>query len=383
MIGKNKWVEKGVFAFLSLSLLFACMLTTCTMDDLEELWQEAWDQNHPYVAVTGIKLDTETLTIAKGRQTFLIAIVEPANATNKNVNWTSSNEKVDISPGGTVDSDDPEYVDHVTIKVDLTIDTTVTDKVEITATTEDGEFTITCTVTVVAAGGTVYLDVGSDPWLREGVTEITGLNPDKYYKVVAGTTRYVKADGALSTDLKDIGLASGGKITGLTNGTTYKVNAAVPFPGTLTYWNEAPVPSSKPTTTAKVDNNGVLALRSAPTGIIYSIDLNLIIDSKYEIMKVSSNSTMAPPIWTTWSASRCSGVYNNTLEPDPVPFDPDILLKEIGIYQWGALGSPNWINGMSVIYAPIDMSETEFVFIKIDGTTPADDLMYLKVKITP
>ncbi len=54
----------------------------------------------PVVEVTGISVQPTTLTLNTGESKIINAIITPANATNKEVNWTSSDQKV-----ATVDND--------------------------------------------------------------------------------------------------------------------------------------------------------------------------------------------------------------------------------------------------------------------------------------
>lgn len=82
------------------------------------------------VAVTGVALDNTTLTLAPAGTATLAATVSPAEATNKNVTWTTSDASI-----ATVDT---------TGKVTAVKDGTAT----ITATTVDGSKTATCLVTV-------------------------------------------------------------------------------------------------------------------------------------------------------------------------------------------------------------------------------------------
>ena len=89
----------------------------------------------PVVLVTGVALDKGTMTLTVGGSSKLTATVDPADATNKAVTWTSSNPAV-----ATVDADG---------KVTAVGVGTAT----ITVTTADGGFTATCVVTVNAAGG--------------------------------------------------------------------------------------------------------------------------------------------------------------------------------------------------------------------------------------
>ncbi len=81
------------------------------------------------IHVTNVTLNKTQINIEEGKTETLIATIEPANATNKNITWTSSNEEVATVSGGVV-----------TAKKAGTA--------TITATTEDGAKTASCTVTV-------------------------------------------------------------------------------------------------------------------------------------------------------------------------------------------------------------------------------------------
>lgn len=85
---------------------------------------------NPAVAVNGVTLDQQTLTLtAQGADGILIATVDPANAANQLVTWSSS----DITVATVLDG----------VVTPLAAGTTI-----ITVTTADGDFTATCTVTV-------------------------------------------------------------------------------------------------------------------------------------------------------------------------------------------------------------------------------------------
>lgn len=84
------------------------------------------------VHVTGVKLSLATLPLKLGTSHTLVASVEPANATNKAVTWSSSNEAVaSVSDKGVVEA--------------KTVGTAT-----ITVTTKDGGHTATCEVSVTA-----------------------------------------------------------------------------------------------------------------------------------------------------------------------------------------------------------------------------------------
>ncbi len=81
--------------------------------------------------VTGVTLDKTSVELTEGDVTILTATVNPSNASNKNVYWTSSDQTV-----ATVDN---------TGKVTAV----KRGKTVITVTTEDGNKTATCTITVI------------------------------------------------------------------------------------------------------------------------------------------------------------------------------------------------------------------------------------------
>ena len=104
------------------------------------------------VSVTGITLDQTSLTIKEGESVTLIATVAPDNATNKTVNWTSSNTAVaTVSNDGKVTG----------IKKGTTT---------VIATTQDGGKTATCTVMVEAV---------ENPDDKPEIVSVTGITLDK------------------------------------------------------------------------------------------------------------------------------------------------------------------------------------------------------------
>lgn len=81
------------------------------------------------IPVEGVALDKKDAALKIGETTALKATITPENATNKNVNWSSSDEKVATVKSGVV--------------------TAISEgKATITVTTEDGNKTATCIVTV-------------------------------------------------------------------------------------------------------------------------------------------------------------------------------------------------------------------------------------------
>ena len=87
------------------------------------------------VAVTGVTLNVNETSIKIGESEVLSASVSPYNATNQTVSWTSSNDSVaTVSSAGRVTG-------------------VAEGETTITVTTNDGNFTATCAVSITASGG--------------------------------------------------------------------------------------------------------------------------------------------------------------------------------------------------------------------------------------
>lgn len=91
--------------------------------------------NKKVIAVTGVKLSAASMTLREGEKGTLTATVEPANATNKNVEWWTSDLDVVsvISTSGSSNG----YVE-----------ARKAGKATVTVKTEDGEFSASCEITV-------------------------------------------------------------------------------------------------------------------------------------------------------------------------------------------------------------------------------------------
>ena len=97
----------------------------------------------PFVSVTGVTISSETLRIAIGQNATLTAYITPANATNQNVNWTSSDRSI---------------VDGVQSGLSATVRGVASGSAVITVTTEDGGYTARCAVSV--SGSNPFPDLG-------------------------------------------------------------------------------------------------------------------------------------------------------------------------------------------------------------------------------
>lgn len=117
------------------------------------------------VAVTGITLDKSKLEMKKGESLNLVATITPSTATNKNVTWTSSNEKV------------------VTVSKEGIITAIEEGTTTITVTTEDGNKVAKCEVTVGAKTNNdddIYYDKND---ANKDTTTATGTIPQTGVKL--------------------------------------------------------------------------------------------------------------------------------------------------------------------------------------------------------
>ena len=120
--------------------------------------------NDKVISVTGVLLDESSITLDVGGSKTLAATVTPENATNKKVRWTSDNETV------------------ATVSEDGVVTAVAGGTAVITATTHDGLFTATCTVTVNApdAAPTITTDTLPDGKVGEAYSHTltaTGTTP--------------------------------------------------------------------------------------------------------------------------------------------------------------------------------------------------------------
>jgi uncharacterized protein YjdB len=103
------------------------------------------------IAVTGVSLNKDTLSLVVGTSETLVATVAPDNATNQNVTWSSSNPSIATVTNGAVTAASAG---------DATI----------TVTTDDGGFTESCVVTVTAT----YIPVTGVTLNKETTSFLTG-----------------------------------------------------------------------------------------------------------------------------------------------------------------------------------------------------------------
>lgn len=91
--------------------------------------------NKKVIAVTGVKLSAASMTLREGEKGTLTATVEPANATNKNVEWWTSD--LDVVSVISTSGGSNGYAE-----------ARKAGKATVTVKTEDGEFSASCEITV-------------------------------------------------------------------------------------------------------------------------------------------------------------------------------------------------------------------------------------------
>ena len=161
------------------------------------------------IAVTSVSLGKNTLSIKKGESAILTVTVNPSNATNQSVKWSTSNSNVTVSNG------------EVTGKA---IGTSV-----VTVTTDDGGYTAQCTVNVaentvdpseshtelesLSVDGNCYFDTEILPdqntnteaklYIKSGTTYICGARDDKYKYGYSMTDNFYAVRGSVSSAAKN------------------------------------------------------------------------------------------------------------------------------------------------------------------------------------
>ena len=149
------------------------------------------------VAVTDVSLNKTATSIEQGQTETLTATVQPANATNQNISWSSSDESVAKVADGVVTA--------------LNAGTAT-----ITVTTEDGNKTATCNVTVTAPAAPIEvtgISLKTTTEIAIGGTETLTVT---YDPVDANTGKEVTWSSSDETVAK---VDANGKVTGLKAGT--------------------------------------------------------------------------------------------------------------------------------------------------------------------
>lgn len=146
------------------------------------------------VSVTSISLDKTSYSLKPNETVQLTATVSPDNATNKNVVWSSNNSNCTVSNG---------------LVTGITEGSSI-----ITATTEDGNHTATCNITVVANSSS------TDGYVTNGLM----LNLDARDLSESSTTWTDTSGNSNDVTLNNITFGTNASLTG----TTFKINKTTP-----------------------------------------------------------------------------------------------------------------------------------------------------------
>jgi sugar lactone lactonase YvrE len=260
--------------FLLAIAVMSLAVTSCKKDDPE------------VTAVSGVKLNKATLTLAPGGTEKLTATVEPEGATEKTVTWTSSdNATATVGEDGTVTA------------VQVGIAT-------ITVTTKDGGKTATCEVTVsdghIAVTGvkldksTLTLNIGGKSTLTATVEPADASNKSISWRSSDSDKVKVSATGAIEalgegTATITVTTSDGNKTA------TCAVTVNIPNPGDERQLREASISIFAGGDEAEfADGTGTAARFSAPRGLVLDSEGNLYItdSGNNRIRKVTSSGVV-------------------------------------------------------------------------------------------
>ena len=259
--------------------------------------------NDKVVSVTGVSLNESSITLDVGGSKTLAATVTPDNATNKKVRWTSDNETV------------------ATVSEDGVVTAVAGGTAVITATTHDGLFTATCTVTVNApdAAPTITTDTLPDGKVGEAYSQTltaTGTAPITW-----------SIDGGLPAGLSlnaDTGEISG---TPTAEGTATFTVKATNSAGSDTKELSITITKAAPaefTITVTTEGGGTASASSAKAVVGTEIRLTAKPDEGYRFKEwevMSGNVTIKDDKFTMPSANvEVKAIFEKDAPPAPTEF---------------------------------------------------------------
>ena len=275
--------------------------------------------NDKVVSVTGVSLNESSITLDVGGSKTLAATVTPDNATNKKVRWTSDNETV------------------ATVSEDGVVTAVAGGTAVITATTHDGLFTATCTVTVNApdAAPTITTDTLPDGKVGEaysqtltatGTAPITwsidgglpaGLSLNADTGEISGTptaegtaTFTVKATNSAGSNTKELSITIAKAAP-----TEYTITVTTEGNGTASASPDKAVAGTEITLTAKPVEGYHLKEWEVMSGGVTIVDDKFIMpDNNVEVKAIFEEDT--PPVPTEHTVTVTSG-GNGTASASP------------------------------------------------------------------
>ncbi|MEK5417431.1 Ig-like domain-containing protein [Paenibacillus sp. FSL L8-0708] len=279
----------------------------------------------PVVDVTGVKLDQETLDLTAGEADGLLkATIEPANATDKDVIWSSSDETVATVVNGVV--------------TPVGEGTAV-----ITVTTKDGSFTATTTVSVSAPIPPVVDVTGVK--LDQETLDLTAGEADGLLKATIEPANATDKDVIWSSSDETVATVVNGVVTPVGEGTavitvTTKDGS---FTATTTVSVSAPIPPVVDVTGVKLDQETLDLTAGEADGILKATiepanatDKDVIWSSSDETVATVVNGVVTPVgegtaviTVTTKDGSFTATTTVNVAAPKP----PDVIVTGVTLDQ--------------------------------------------------
>ena len=217
--------------------------------------------------VTGVKVNPSSITIYTGQTTELTAAVQPVNATNKNVSWSSSDTGVATVTNGVVKAVSAGNISLNKTTLSLVLGASEnlalsgSASAKITVTTQDGGKTDTCTVTVLPDA----------TWSSSNTSVATVDSSGRVSAVGRGTaTITVSAGGKTVTCTVTVNVPVTGVSLNKTSGTLYpgdtETLTATVSPSNAT--NKSVTWKSSNTGVATVSSSGIVTAVSAGSATI-------------------------------------------------------------------------------------------------------------------
>ena len=313
------------------------------------------------VPVTGVSLDKNSLALAPQETSSLVASISPSNATDKTVTWTTSSNKVTLTPNG----------------LNCTVTGVSDGNATITVTTNDGSYTATCSVVVsstIAVTG-VTLDKSTESLVAGDTTTLTAtisptnatnknvtwsannqnvtLTPNGLSCGVEGATAgtsvvtVTTADGSFTATCNITITASPIPVTAialdkstssLEEGETEQLSVTF-TPSDAT--DKSLTWTSSDNTVATVSNTGLVTAVSAGTAVITATTTNNISDS----CTYTVTTLVNPWIGKTITVDKQSGKNNNASLTALFPMDSDFNKDNYISYEINGINATNMISG--------------------------------------